>query len=178
MGIDTDSPKDGNMNDDDLFDPIIARIKDLESQVAKLKAECADAEETANYYKKTAENCKNKIQAREVLEAVLPYISDLLNDLGAERDIADFRVISDLRFEELVRDLGNIGITVKAHREGEEVDPSYICNLRSVPTDDASKNGKVAKCTLMGCEFGDGTDPILEGLDVYSSGGDENQEDK
>lgn len=153
---------------DSLLRPIAEKLTALETELEQLRADSADTEETINYYKKAAATYKSKLQARELMEVVLPYISDMLCEINEQQNMDDLRMFGLMRLEELIRDLEYIGVTVKMHEKGSAVDPSYICNIRPVPTEDGTKIGTVAKCTQIGCEFRDGTDPILECLDIYS----------
>lgn len=151
-----------------LLRPIAERIVNYENEISQLKADSADVDETINYYKKSALRYKNKIQARQIMEVVLPYVSDMFNEITDSQNLEDLKILAAIRFEELVRDLEYLGITLRMHEKGETVDPSYVCNVRPVPTTDEEKNQQVAKCTRIGCTFNDGTDPILEGLDIYN----------
>lgn len=151
-----------------LFRPIAERIANYEREIAQLKADSADVDETINYYKNYALRYKNKIQARQIMEVVLPYISDTINEISDAKNVEDLKTFCAMRLEELVRDLDYLGVTLNMHEKGEAVDPSYVCNARPVPTTDLQDDQRVAKCTRIGCTFNDGSDPILEGLDIYN----------
>ncbi len=157
---------DGATADDDLFDPVIARLKSLEAQVARLQRDCADAEETADYYKKAAEASKSRLGARAALEAVLPFVSEVMTEAEESGSEELFNSVA-LRYAELERDLKKAGVTLLRHKAGEAADPSYICNIRPVWTEEESRDGRIAKCTRIGCSFSDGSDPILECMDVF-----------
>ncbi|MBQ8495911.1 MAG: hypothetical protein IJ489_00445 [Clostridia bacterium] len=112
----------------------------------------------------------SNVQANLIMEAMLPTLSELYNQVMEIEDVGILQDIVNDRFRVLAQKLGKLGIEWQMHKRGDAFDPEMPLDDSGsiVETNDPALNGKVARCNQIGCIIkGDERSRIYESIDIY-----------
>lgn len=154
------------------LDRSYAEVKQsIQRELCEYKDMLARAKNQANTY-------KNKIQARDVMEELLPILSEMKNDILQEGSVDDLRKILLTRFIQMKVALKRVGIELMSHERNQPVDGSEKLNVISIqPTSDRRLHQCVAFSNKMGCIIkGEEDNPILEDVALFQFSKTEKQE--
>lgn len=142
----------------------------IDNRMSKCQKEISEYQDMYAVAKNEVERYKNKVQARKIMEVILPTLSKIKNDIFDFDDIDKLRERVNTWYEVLFEDLSLVGVTISEHQRGQDIDPDeklYIDDAR-METTDPSLDGKVARSRKMGCVIrGEEEYPILETVIMY-----------
>ena len=151
---------------DQLFKAFEEAYKELKNSISE---EFNDMEDELAHEKKQADKYRKKVQVRDVMDAILPILSDIRNDVLDNTDLNELKEIIQIRFEQLFNAFKNTGIMIQMHERNQTVDlDEEPGNITNIPITDPSLNQKVARSNKMGCVIeGEENNPILETYEMY-----------
>ena len=145
------------------LDESYAEVKrSIQQELCEYKDMLARANNQANIY-------KNKVQVRDVMEELLPILSDILNDVQEGTALDELKKTLLVRFKQMKAALKRVGIELLSHERNKPVDGSEKLNVSSVqPTNDRRMHQCVAFSNKMGCIIkGEEDNPILEDVALF-----------
>ena len=154
------------------LDRCYAEVKQsIQRELCEYRDMLTRAKNQANIY-------KNKVQVRDVMEELLPILSEMRNDILQEGTADDLRKILLTRFTQMKVALKRVGIELLLHERNKPVDGSEKLNVSSIqPTSDCRLHQCVAFSNKMGCIIkGEEDNPILEDVALFQFGNVEKQE--
>ncbi|MBE6635979.1 MAG: hypothetical protein E7617_07275 [Ruminococcaceae bacterium] len=153
----------------DAFEAFIKTLMpECDSLKSKILRELSDYKEEASHHKRQADLYRNKIQARDVINALLPALSDIKNDVADADDLESLKELISVRFTQLFGELYMAGIILKEHKRNADFSDSEALKAVCKMTSDPSLNHKIARSQKMGCVIrGEEDDPILECVEIY-----------
>lgn len=154
------------------LDRSYAEVKQsIQREFCEYKDMLTRAKNQANVY-------KNKVQVRDVMEELLPILSEMRNDILQEGTVDDLRKILLTRFTQMKVALKRVGIELLSHERNKPVDSSEKLNVSSIlPTSDRRLHQCVAFSNKMGCIIkGEEDNPILEDVALFQFSKAEKQE--
>lgn len=111
---------------------------------------------------------KNKVQVRDVMEELLPILSDIKNDVLDSTNLDDLKEAITIRFKQLKNALKRVGIELQAHERKQPIETNEKINVSPKVTVDRNLHYKVACSTKMGCIIrGEEDNPILEDIELF-----------
>lgn len=146
------------------LDESYAEVKRLiQQELCEYKDMLARANNQANIY-------KNKVQVRDVMEELLPILSDILNDVQEGTALCELKETLLVRFKQMKAALKRVGIELLLHERNKPVDGSeklwYPSSVQ--PTNDRKMHQCVAFLNKMGCIIkGEEDNPILEDVTLF-----------
>ena len=145
------------------LDESYAEVKrSIQQELCEYKDMLARANNQANIY-------KNKVQVRDVMEELLPILSEILNDVQDGTALDVLKETLSARFKQMKTALKRVGIELLLHERNKPVDGSEKLNVSSVqPTNDSRMHQCVAFSNKMGCIIkGEEDNPILEDVALF-----------
>lgn len=103
------------------------------------------------YEKKQADLYRNKVQAEDVMGVILPFLSDIVNDIEDATDLDEVKRIVGIYLRSMKSHLMNIGVELKMHTENDVLDPTERVGGSCKKTGDKSLDGKIARTSQIGC---------------------------
>lgn len=154
------------------LDESYAEVKQsIQRELCEYRDMLARATNQANIY-------KNKVQVRDVMEELLPILSEMKNDILQEGTTDDLRKILLARFTQMKMALKRVGIELLSHDRNKSVEGLEKLNVSSIqPTSDRRLHQCVAFSNKMGCVIkGEEDNPILEDVALFQFSKTEKQE--
>ena len=145
------------------LDRSYAEVKQsIQRELCEYKDMLARAKNQANIY-------KNKVHVRDVMEELLPILSEMRNEILQEWTVDDLRKTLLTRFMQMEVALKRVGIELLSHERNKPVDGSEKLNVSSIqPTSDCRLHQCVAFSNKMGCIIkGEEDNPILEDVALF-----------
>ncbi|MBQ8839935.1 MAG: hypothetical protein IJ004_01220 [Clostridia bacterium] len=148
------------------------RFAELDESIEQLKktitSEVDDLSRMVSWEKKQADVYRNKVQAIDVLEAILPVITDIKNDAEDAQDLEELKRAIGIYIRSMSAHLKNIGVELKMHKENEILDPTEKVGGACRVTNDKELDGKIARTTQIGCIIhNEDPEEIMENVLVY-----------
>ena len=103
------------------------------------------------YERKQADLYRNKVQAEDVMGVILPFLSDIVNDVEDATDLGEAKRIVGIYLRSMKTHLMNIGVELKMHTENDVLDPTERVGGSCKKTGDKSLDGKIARTSQIGC---------------------------
>ncbi|MBQ4585077.1 MAG: hypothetical protein IJA82_02585 [Clostridia bacterium] len=103
------------------------------------------------YERKQADLYRNKVQAEDVMGVILPFLSDIVNDVEDATDLDEAKRIVGIYLRSMKTHLMNIGVELKMHTENDVLDPTERVGGSCKKTGDKSLDGKIARTSQIGC---------------------------
>lgn len=154
------------------LDESYAEVKrSIQQELCEYKDMLTRANNQANIY-------KNKVQVRDVMEELLPILSDIQNDVQEGTALDELKKTLLVRFKQMKAALKRVGIELLSHERNKPVDGSEKLNVTSIqPTNDRRLHQCVAFSNKMGCIIkGEEDNPILEDVALFQFSKTEKQE--
>lgn len=161
-----------NSNQDINNDTISQIFRGLDAEYDTLKQaiarEFSDYEDMLARERKQATIYKNKVQVRDVMEEILPVLSEMRNDAIDSTDLIELKTAIQSRYKQLFIALSKVGIKVQMHERNQPIAIDEKVNGSSKKTTDPNLHQKVACSNKMGCIIkGEEDNPILEDVEIY-----------
>ncbi len=158
-------------NDNNVKENVERLFSEFNSEYNNLKQmieeEFKDYEYTLNQFRKEANNHKNIVKPRNIMEAMLPILSDIINDVLDSEDLNNLKKIIEHRYNQLYRALSMQGVELKMHKRGESIASDEKADAKGTPTPNPALNQKVARSNKIGCVIRGEERPILEEIEIY-----------
>lgn len=149
----------------EILEEITAKYATLKDAITY---EFSDYENRLKREKNQATIYKNKVQARDVMEKILPVLSDMRNDIIDSTDLNDLKSLLQSRYKQLFCALRTIGIDVQVHERNEFIAENEMVTGYKKTTTDPNLHQKVACSNKMGCIIrGEEDNPILEDVEIF-----------
>ncbi len=144
-------------------------LKDaIEEKLTEYENELSDKSDMLKRASREAGSFKERIQTRDVMDAILPIITDMSNDIADCDDLDEAKLIVASGMRQLNTALLRAGVTLKLHKKGQEIDLEESVNGYPRPTDNPDLNGRICRTTKIGCVIrGEEDNPILEEVEIY-----------
>ncbi|MBQ7761451.1 MAG: hypothetical protein IJ400_05280 [Clostridia bacterium] len=127
-------------------------LKDSYEKTKKIVSkEMLDLWEMISYERKQADVFRKKVQAGDVMRVILPFLSDIVNDVEEATDTGELKRIIGIYIKSMSSHLKSIGVELKIHSENDILDPTERVGGACRMTGDKSLDGKIIKTTQIGC---------------------------
>ena len=118
--------------------------------------------------KSKASALEGRVNVRDVMQALLPILTSIYNEVMDNGDLEDMRRTVQKQMSRLTRQLGKAGVELKYHERGDKFRDGDTISTISVPTWDRSAHGTVKSCYTMGCVIrGEENNPLIEEAEIY-----------
>lgn len=159
-------------NNNNTVDQIFRDFDDAYNALKKtISVEFDDMEDMLARERRQANIYKNKVQVRDVMDEILPILTDIQNDVMDSTDLDELKKTIKNQYKRLFIAFSKAGVKIQMHERNqtieleEKIDGS---SSSSKPTTDPTLHQKVAYSNRMGCIIkGEEDNPILEVVEIY-----------